>query len=157
MFLIEAEDEYIVIRSTQGHILGRCIGKGRVVTAVKEKYFLIQEDNTFISFETKLLSSSKESKPFKSLELGRYKRKGHTFLDATEEFYLLQQGPWYITIDPYSQGIARDNMGEPLVGIRTVTTNYEKKEQKDLIGFQHGIFIYFYDKLFNLITIEKIE
>jgi len=80
------------------------------------------KDGVKLTVTIKLLSSSKESKPFISLEFGRYKRKVHIFLDATDEFYLLQQGPWYITIDPYSQGIARDNMGEPFVGIRTVVT-----------------------------------
>ncbi|AEJ20892.1 hypothetical protein Spica_2797 [Gracilinema caldarium DSM 7334] len=115
--------------------------------AVLSTYMITQDENYLVSYEIKNGTEKREL-------LGRYERKGYRFLAATEEYYLICNDFWYVSLDRCSNGVAREHISEPCIGIKEVVINYKKKDKKALIGFQHGRFVYYYDELFQLVTIE---
>jgi hypothetical protein len=131
--------------------IGTLIGYINYVTeeivAILSTYMITQEENYFVTYEIKNGIEKREL-------LGRYERKGYRFLAATEEYFLICNDFWYVSLDRCSNGIARELISEPYIGIKEVVINFKKKDKKALIGFQHGRFVYYYDELFQLVTID---
>ena len=149
------DGQYLLVSTTEKGIVGRVRAKDRLPLGGGTDFFLVQDADWFITFETFPAIPQSENVLIESRELGRYPRKQRTLLAVASSFYVLKDGSWFVTVCRDSKGLARDNIADDFLGIELTLVNVLKKEYRELIAFRHGTEVQLFDPELNLVSLRR--
>lgn len=155
MFTFTIDGQYLLVGTVERGIVGRIGANDRFPLGGGTDFFLVQDSDWFITFETFSAALQSEKTLGESRELGRYPRKQRAFLAIASSFYILKDGPWFVTVDRDSKGIARDNTTDAFLGIELTLVNVLKGEYRELIAFRHGDEVQLFDAELNLVSLRR--
>ncbi len=155
MYRFTIDGQYLLAGTDERGIVGRIGVKDRFPLGGGADFFLVQDSDWFITFETSPAPPQTEKPLGVSRELGRYPRKQRGFLAIASSFYVLKDGPWFVTVGRDSKGIARDNTTDDFLGIELTLVNVLKKEYRELIAFRHGNEVQLFDAELNLVSLRR--
>jgi len=115
-YQLNRSGDYFVVTDAAGTVMGRLSAKGRVAIGTGTDFFLLQEGNKLVAAEIRQLRGTaddpgrvkKGESRFLSRELGRYSLDKRRFLGLGNDFFVVMEGRWLVSVDKSCSGMARD-------------------------------------------------